>query len=81
MRPGIVLLIFGLVLAVVGLDVWQYGADLRMSISGLFGRESFEGNTAVTAGISVIVIGGSIAIAGLVTLIVQRKPHRNTDSV
>ena len=73
MKPGIVLLMFGLVLAGVGLVVQQYGVDLKMSLIDMLGRE--EGNTAVMAGISVIIIGCGIALAGLVTMVVQRRPQ------
>jgi len=71
MKLGIFLLIFGLVLAGVGVASWMY-ADPEVSF-WLGGRFSVEEARMIDAGgIGVTIIGGGLALGGVIRMIVKR---------
>jgi hypothetical protein len=71
MKLGIFMLIIGLILAGVGVAVFTY-ADPNTSflIGGYLNVE--QARLADAAGIGVAVIGGGLAIGGIVRMIVKR---------
>lgn len=75
MKLGIFLLIFGLVLAAAGVAAWQYGLDLQSTFLGIprHGQQAYEQGTMVEAGgLGLTVLGGGLAIGGIVRMIVKR---------
>jgi hypothetical protein len=75
-KLGIFLLIFGLVLAAVGVFAWQYAqSSMWEAILGeFFGcHEQYEQALMARAGsIGLTVLGGGLAVGGIVRMIVKR---------
>ena len=75
MKLGIFLLILGLLLAGAGIAAWQYGSDLQSTVLGIprHGASDYElGEIAEAAGLGVVVLGGGLAIGGIVRMIFKR---------
>lgn len=71
MKLGIFMLVFGLILAGVGIGVFTY-ADPNASF-WVGGRLSVEeARIADAAGIGVAIIGGGLALGGIVRMILKR---------
>lgn len=71
MKLGIFMLVFGLILAGVGVAVFTY-ADPNASF-WLGGHLSVEeARIADAVGIGVAIIGGGLAVGGIVRMIVKR---------
>lgn len=71
MKLGIFMLILGLILAGVGMAAWMY-ADPNMSF-WLGGRFSVEEARMIDAGgIGAAIIGGGLALGGIIRMIVSR---------
>jgi len=67
MKLGIVLLILGLIIAGVGIYFWQYNNPTFL------GYRSDEAQQYFSMGIGGMVVGGILAIVGIVMMIVKRK--------
>jgi hypothetical protein len=73
MKLGIFLLVFGLVLAGVGAAIWQFGEGQTSTFGILGSNLSYQENDMIRAGgLGVLVIGGGLAIGGIVRMIVKR---------
>jgi hypothetical protein len=76
MKLGIFLLIFGLLLAAVGVFAWQYAESSMWEaiIGHLFGyHEQYEHAVlGKAAGLALTVFGGGLALGGIVRMIVKR---------
>lgn len=71
MKLGISMLVFGLLLAGVGVTAWMY-ADPELSFWGVSQLNIDEAQMVKAAGIGVAVLGGGLAIGGIVRMIVKR---------
>jgi len=71
MKLGIFMLVFGLILAGAGIAAFMY-ADPNASfwVGGYLSVE--EARIANAAGIGVAIIGGGLAVGGIVRMIVKR---------
>ena len=75
MKLGIFLLIIGLILAGAGIASWQYGTDLQSTLLGIprHGSSDYQlGEMAAAAGLGVAVLGGGLALGGIIRMIVKR---------
>jgi|GEM_PF-3173719 hypothetical protein len=74
MKLGIFLLVFGLILAGIGVAAWQYGLDLSTTILGIprNANEYEIGTWCKAGGLGLTVLGGGLAIGGIVRMIVKR---------
>lgn len=76
MKLGIFLLLFGLILAAIGVFTWQYAeSSMWEAILGeFFGyHEQYEQALIARAGgMALTVLGGGLALGGLVRMIVKR---------
>ena len=66
MKLGIFLLIFGLLIAGAGAYFWQYYNP------SFFGFRDVEAQRYVSAGLGGMILGGGLAIGGIVRMIVKR---------
>ena len=77
MKLGIFLLIFGLILAGVGVAAWQYAesAMWEAEIGEIFGyHQQYEKALLIrSGGLGIAVFGGGLAIGGIVRMIVTRN--------
>lgn len=69
MKLGIFLLILGLLLAGAGIAAWTY-ADPNVSF--WFGGSVEEARMLDAAGLGVTVVGGGLAIGGIIRMVVKR---------
>jgi hypothetical protein len=70
-KLGIFMLIFGLILAGAGVAAFTYAdPNVSLFIGGRLGVE--QARIADAAGIGVTVLGGGLAIGGIVRMIVKR---------
>jgi hypothetical protein len=67
MKLGLSLLVFGLLVAAIGLGLWQYGSAGQVAWDIV---RSAEGTAAIGLGISVF--GGGLAIGGIIRMIIKR---------
>lgn len=67
MKLGLFLLVFGLLLAAIGLGLWQYGSAGQVAWDIV---HSAGGTAAI--GLGIAVFGGGLAIGGIVRMIVKR---------
>lgn len=76
MKLGIFLVIFGLILAGIGVAAWQYAqsAMWEAQLGEIFGyHEQYEQALLIRAiGLGVTVVGGGLFIGGIVRMIVKR---------
>jgi len=76
MKLGIFLLVFGLLIAAVGVFAWQYAQPSMWgaTLGELFGfHEDYEEVVLIRAGgIGLTVFGGGLALGGIVRMIVKR---------
>jgi len=75
MKLGIFLLVFGLILAGAGIAAWQYGGDLQSTVLGIprHGSSDYQlGEMASAAGLGVLVLGGGLAIGGIIRMFIKR---------
>lgn len=76
MKLGIFLLLFGLILAAIGVFTWQFAqSSMWEAILGeFFGyHEQYEQALIARAGgMALTVLGGGLALGGLVRMIVKR---------
>ena len=66
MKLGIFLLILGLLIAAGGVYLWQYYSPT------LLGYRPQEAQQYVSAGLGGIVLGGGLAIGGIIRMILKR---------
>ena len=66
MKTGIFLLIVGLLIAAGGVYVWQYYGPTFL------GYRTQEAQQYVSAGLGGMVVGGGLAIGGIIRMIVKR---------
>ena len=66
MKFGIFLLIIGVLIAGAGVCAWQYFNP------SFFGYRSQEAQQFFSAGIGAMVVGGGLAIGGIIRMIVKR---------
>jgi len=66
MKTGIFLLIVGLLIAAGGVYVWQYYSPTFL------GYRTQEAQQYVSAGLGGMVVGGGLAIGGIIRMIVKR---------
>jgi len=66
MKLGIFLLIFGLLIAAGGAYAWQYYNPTFL------GYRPLEAQQFYSAGIGGIILGGGLAIGGIIRMIVKR---------
>jgi hypothetical protein len=67
MKLGTILLILGLIIAGVGIYFWQYYSPTFL------GYRSHEAQQYFSIGLGGMVVGGVLAIVGIVMMIVKRK--------
>jgi hypothetical protein len=67
MKLGTILLILGLIIAGAGIYFWQYNNPT------FFGYRSDEAQQYFSIGIGGMVVGGVLAIVGIVMMIGKRK--------
>jgi hypothetical protein len=76
MKLGIFLLVFGLLLAAAGVFAWQYAeSSMWEAILGEFFGYHAEYSQALlvrAGGIGLTVLGGGLALGGIVRMIVKR---------
>ena len=75
MKLGILFLVLGLVLAGAGVAAWQFGLELQSTFLGFprHGPQAYgQGSMAVAAGLGLTVLGGGLAIGGIVRMIIRR---------
>jgi len=76
MKLGIFFLVFGLLIAAVGVFAWQCAAPSiwEATLGELFGfHEEYEGALMLRAGgMALTVFGGGLALGGIVRMIVKR---------
>ncbi len=71
MKLGIFLLVFGLIIAGAGAAAWMYAdPDTSLWIGGILNVE--EARMVDAGGIGAVVIGGGLAIGGIVRMIVKK---------
>ena len=71
MKLGIFMLVFGLILAGIGVAVWVYADPTSSFLFG--GRLNVDqAQIADAAGIGGAVVGGGLAIGGIVRMILKR---------
>ena len=66
MKLGIFMLVFGLVIAGAGIAAWQYYNP------SFFGYREREAQQLVSAGLAGMVVGGGLAIGGIIRMILKR---------
>ena len=66
MRLGILLLVFGLIIAAGGAFAWQYYGPTFL------GYRTQEAQQFYSAGIGGMILGGGLAIGGIVRMIAKR---------
>jgi hypothetical protein len=66
MKLGIFLLILGLLIAAGGIYLWQYNSPT------VLGYRTQEAQQYFSAGLGGIVVGGGLAIGGIIRMIVKR---------
>ena len=71
MKLGISMLVIGLVLAGIGTAAFMY-ADPNMSLWGASSFSVDEAQMVNAAGIGLAVVGGGLAIGGIIRMIVKR---------
>ena len=75
MKLGILMLVLGLIIAGVGIAAWIYadsGTSYFIDITRSPGGWMVEGQAADAVGIGGAVLGGGLAIGGIVRMIVKR---------
>ena len=71
MKLGIFLLVFGLILAGFGIAAWMYvDPNIAFWFGGRFSVD--EAQMIDAGGIGIAVIGGGLAVGGIVRMIVRR---------
>jgi len=66
MKLGIFMLVFGLIIAGAGIAAWQYYNP------NIFGFREREAQQLVSIGLAGMVVGGGLAIGGIIRMIIKR---------
>ncbi len=75
MKVGFTIFITGIIIAAIGVVFWQYGNSYSQSLYDLIesGNTKLDiARVAEASGLGIIVLGGGLAIGGLVRMILKR---------